>query len=395
MAAGTRADVRALAVGETLAWAGLFYSFPALLPHWERALGWSKTTLSGAFTLALVAAALSAPVAGRLIDRGHGRVLLAGSSLGGAVALIALAAVDAVWQFYALWAAIGVAMSGALYEPCFAFLTHRLGTGARRAITTVTLVAGFAGTVSFPSAHLLAERFGWRGAVVGLGAAVVLVGAPLLWFGGDIGDRGGDVQRERSVRSDAVLRRVLATPAFWLLAGSFSLIALTHGILLTHLLPLLGERGVTAGTAVLVASLIGPMQVVGRLVMIAFERRVSIDAVGMASYLCMLIGVGALYGVASLPLLAFLFVLVHGAGYGVTSITRPVVTAERLGRDGFGAISGAQATVFMGASALAPTVAALLWEGGGYDRVLIAGGLFTVLGLAGFALATRGAATTG
>ena len=74
MAAGdTRPDVRLLALGETLVWAGLFYSFPALLPHWERDLGWSKTTLSGAFTLALVASAAAAPFAGRLVDRGRGR----------------------------------------------------------------------------------------------------------------------------------------------------------------------------------------------------------------------------------------------------------------------------------------------------------------------------------
>ena len=34
------------------------------------------------------------------------------------------------------------------------------------------------------------------------------------------------------------------------------------------------------------------------------------------------------------------FVILHGAGYGVTSITHPVVTAEYLGHQGFGTISG-------------------------------------------------------
>src|SRR3546814_3029874 len=66
----------ALAFAETLVWAGVFYIFPALIAHWEADLGWSKTTVSGAFTAALVTSALCAPLAGRMIDAGHGRRLL-------------------------------------------------------------------------------------------------------------------------------------------------------------------------------------------------------------------------------------------------------------------------------------------------------------------------------
>ncbi len=51
-----------LAVAETIVWAALYYSFPALLPEWEAELGWSKTELSTAFTLALVGSARLAPV---------------------------------------------------------------------------------------------------------------------------------------------------------------------------------------------------------------------------------------------------------------------------------------------------------------------------------------------
>ena len=49
--------VLALAIAETIVWAGVFYIFPALLAHWEADLGWSKTTLSGAFTASLITSA--------------------------------------------------------------------------------------------------------------------------------------------------------------------------------------------------------------------------------------------------------------------------------------------------------------------------------------------------
>src|SRR3546814_13706767 len=74
-------------------------------------------------------------------------------------------------------------MALCLYEPCFAFLTRTRGGDARRAITRITLIAGLAGTVSFPTANLLAELFGWRAATSGFAAAILLLAVPLFAYG--------------------------------------------------------------------------------------------------------------------------------------------------------------------------------------------------------------------
>ena len=130
-----------LAVAQTLLWAGFYYLFPALLGAWEQDLGWSKAELAGALTSSMLLAAVLAPLAGRQIDRGRGRALFAGAALTGAVLLATLSQVTELWQFYAVWIGLGIAMAGALYEPCFAILTRYMGTDARQAITLVTLVA--------------------------------------------------------------------------------------------------------------------------------------------------------------------------------------------------------------------------------------------------------------
>ena len=85
----------------------------------------------------------------------------------------------------------------------------------------------------------------------------------------------------------------------------------------------------------------------------------------------------------------FIGVIVFGAGYGVLSITRPLVTADFLGRRGFGAISGALASPFIAGTALAPFVAALLWRAGGYDLTLAVGGAFAIAGAIFLWLAER------
>jgi MFS family permease len=387
-----RRDVMPLALAQTIIWAAMYYSFPALLPEWERDLGWSKTELSGAFTAALVVTAALAPMAGRLIDRGAARLVHPGGALAGAGLLALLSQVTELWQFYAVWLAMGVAMSVSLYEACFAIITVTIGGRARTAITTVTLVAGFAGTVSFPSAHYLAGLFGWRGAILGFAAAVALLVVPMMLLGLRLLE-GHRVAEEAVAEAEAgdVAGRAAVTrrPAFWCLGFAFGTIGLVHGLILAHLLPILADRGIGEAAAVLAASMIGPMQVLGRVVMLATERRTSTFGVALACYLGMGLGCAALLVAGLSPWLVVVFVVLHGAGYGTASIVRPVLTAEVLGRRRFGAIAGMLAIPFMGGFAIGPTVAALVWEAGGYDMVVGMAVAAVLAGLGAVFLAAR------
>ncbi len=124
-----------LAIAQLLIWACIYYSFPALLLHWEQSLGWSRANLTAAITLAVFISACFSPVYGRLIDSGRGAVMMAGASLLGGACMILLALVEQLWQFYLLWGIIGMCMAGSMYEPCFALITRARGADARRAIT--------------------------------------------------------------------------------------------------------------------------------------------------------------------------------------------------------------------------------------------------------------------
>lgn len=372
MAGSLRRDVVPLALAQTIVWAAMYYAFPALLPEWERDLGWSKTEISGAFTAALVVTAVLAPMAGRLIDRGAARLIHPGGAALGALMLAGLSQVTELWQFYAVWIGIGLAMSVCLYEACFAIITVTVGSQARVAITMVTLFAGFAGTVSFPSAHYLTGLFGWRGAVLVFAGAVAVLVIPLMLVGLRRLERHRAVEEAVEEAQDDAAGRAAVTrrPAFWLLGFAFGTIGLVHGSVLSHLLPILADRGIGAATAVLAAAMIGPMQVLGRVVMVATERRVNTFGVAMACYLGMAVGCAALLLAGVAPWLVVVFVVLHGAAYGTASIVRPVLTAEVLGRRRFGVISGMLAIPFMGGFAIGPTAAALLWEAGGYDLVV-------------------------
>jgi len=360
-----------LAVAETVVWAAMFYSFPALLPAWEADLGWSKTELSGALTSALVISALLAPINGRLIDHGYGRHAFVGGAVLGATMLALLSQVTEPWQFYCVWIGIGIAMSSTLYEACFAMLTHSIGPGARRAITLVTLVAGFAGTVSFPSAHMLTEMIGWRGTVMVFAGAIMVIAVPLIWSACRFAEEQAETHALAASPSARQALSVFRSPAFWLLAIAFAAFSLDHVMMISHILPILADRGLHSETAVLAASMIGPMQVAGRLAMMAAERHVSMRLISIGSFVAIGLSAIALLGASAVPGLIIAFVIFQGAGAGVESIIKPVVTAELLGRRNFGVVSGMLAVAVVGGTAVAPTVSALVWEAGGYNLVIM------------------------
>lgn len=371
-----------LAVGETLVWACYVYVFPALLLTWEQDLGWSRTQLTLAFSVALIVSALAAPFVGRAIDKGLGQKVFSGSAAMGGICLLLLSQVSQLWQFYAIWLVIGVAMAGSLYEPCFALLTRCAGSSARAAITRISLVAGFAGTVSFPCVYFLSDRVGWQGTTAIFGLVVLLLAVPLLWFASGALEqhRQPELNKDSPVGHTSTLG-VLKSPIFLLLATGFTLAGINHNAILSHLLPIMEWKGLTPATGVIIASMIGPMQVLGRLAMMAVENRASMLAIGYCCFLGLILASLSLLGATSQTLfLIGAFVVLQGAGHGVTSIARPVITAQLLGVRNFGTVSGMMALPFGLGFAAAPFLSAFVWQIGTYELVL----QFTAL-LAGLA----------
>lgn len=379
---GQAAAVWLLALGQTLTYAGVYYAFPALLPDLQAATGWSVAELAFGPTLGFLVMAALTPFTGRWVDRGWGGEMLTFAPILAAlgVAGLGLAGSPLIWG--AIWAVLGAAQACCLYESCFAFLTRRLGGEARGAITKVTLVAGFAGTLAFPLGGFLGRVLGGQGALIAF-AGLMLLAVPINAYAVRSlrrMERAGGAAVEAA---PGALRDAMRRPAFWAIAVVFGMIWLNHGILLTYVLLLFADRGAGAGMAVLAAACIGPAQVLGRLVLLFQGARIG----NARATLWSLIGV-VLAGVALLtagwwPLLIFVFAALQGAGAGLLSILRPMLIADILGRRGFGAISGAVAVAPILASAAAPSVGAGLLHFGGPGLVY---GFCLAMGLSGMAI---------
>ena len=342
-----------LGVTQIVSWGALIYAIAVLGSPMAEELGVSRTVIFGAFSASLVVSGLCGPRAGGLIDRHGGRSVMAIGSLGAALSLALLALAPGVASFFAAWLLAGVARATTLYEAAFATLSQHTAKAFRNSVTAITLLGGLAGTVFFPLSLFGLEHLGWRGTLLTYAAAELLLCLPLhLWC---IPRGAGHRATEAPDGSVPAAASPAPRPpaSFAALSTSFALSAFITSAISVHVVDLLQARGLTLGSAVFVASLIGPMQVAGRLVELAFGRRFPAVTIGAATLVLLvfsLLGLALAGGIA----VALAFALSYGCANGVQTIVRGTVPAELFGREGYGHTVGRLAAPSFIARAVAP-----------------------------------------
>jgi predicted MFS family arabinose efflux permease len=295
---------------------------------------------------------------GRLIDARGGRVVLAGGSALGAVALALLALAQGTVSLMAGFALAGLAMAGCLYDPAFATLHRISGSAYRKAVTVLTLFGGFASTVFWPLSQFLLDAAGWRTALGVFAALNLVVCLPvhllMLPRGQLAAGHADSVQPEAAepVRHPAV---------FAWLATALALAAFLASALSAHVIGLLTSSGLSARDAVLASSLVGAMQVAGRVVEFTFSRHVRSLTVGTLAFGLLALAVALLTQVHGVWIAAMAFAALYGWSNGVMTIVRGTVPGELLGNTGFGALLGRLARPQFIARAIAPLALTLVF----------------------------------
>ena len=373
-----------LAFGQTLVWACLYYIFPAMLLRWENALKWSKVDLTLGITLALLTSAVFSPVAGKIIDKDKGTLLLFISAIIGGSSLLLLSSITTILQFYIIWLFIGFSIAGWLYEPCFALITKYRGQRARQDIIVITLIAGFASTICFPVTHIIANMYDWRTTVAIFGFVVIFAAAPLLLIGSTIiKSQQLNTKTKNDTQYNTKNSSFLKNPTIYYLAICFSLLALVHGTVINHLLSILTERGYTTNISILAASCIGVMQVFGRLILLFSDRYLSNQNFNKIALLGMVTSIVFLLVSGSSNYMLFLFIILFGSTYGMISILRPTITKELLGYKNFGLKSGYLGGAYLIGTATAPYFGSLVWKYYGYQNLIL---ILTILSIISWAV---------
>jgi len=343
--------VLALSATTTVGYGVLFYAYGVLLLPMERDLGWSRSVLTGAFSLALLVNALLTVPVGRWLDRHPPRSLLTAGAALACVLAVAWSQVHHPAVLFAVWVGLGACMALLFYEPAFTIITKRLrGTPRHRAVTHVTLVAGLASTIFGPLTAVLEDALGWRGAVGVLAALLGVVTVPLFWLALRQPTDAPEVVLDHD---DTLPRDAMATPQFWMLTAAYLLSAFATYAIGVHLVAYLRGEGWRSGHAAVALGSVGLLQVVGRSGFARLaERR---DAGALGTWVLGSKGLGIAALIVSPTLVGVgVFLVLYGAANGLQTLTRATVIADLYGTTHYGAISAVVSSVSAIAGSTAP-----------------------------------------
>lgn len=318
----------ALGTTQTLAWASSYYLPAILADPIARDLGISSNWFFAAFSASLVISGLLGPRVGRQIDLVGGRGVLAASNLIFALGLTLLGSSTSVSLMATAWLVLGIGMGLGLYDAAFGALGRIYGDNARRAITGITLLAGFASTVGWPLSAWGLEAIGWRWTCYGWAAAHILIGLPLnLIF-------LPRTERQAKTVSMSVKPHIPIDRTMILLSIAFAAAWTVTSAMAAHLPRILESVGASTAQAVFAGAMIGPAQVAARMLEASLLSRFHPLLSTRLACLTHPLGVGviAIFGGGA----AAVFALLHGAGNGILTIARGTLPLAIFGPQNYG-----------------------------------------------------------
>jgi MFS family permease len=337
-------------------WQGFQILFLPIL----REFGWSRTAISGAFTLRQVETGILAPLLGFMVDRVGPRRIIIVSGVVVGVGLMAVSQTSSLWTFYLFFMVASLGASGTSHSITWPVAISHWFVRRRGLALGLGTSGPFLAGVLLPFATLMTQEIGWRWTVffMGLGVWLVVVPAGMLVrnspqpYGlapdGDPTDDPESHGRQASAgrtptddRDNFTLREALGGRTFWLLSVVFAALFFGLSGFQVHQIPYFEDLGLSATQASFTVTVVLLLSGVGRMgagaLTDVFDIRWVLAAVvllHMASWLYLLtMDVSSV--TRMLP-----FTIVYGVAFGAMVSLRPVILSKLFGNRALGSLSG-------------------------------------------------------
>lgn len=273
VAVSATADMMAFGAGSA--------SFSVFLQPMSAALGWSRTTLTGAATLQSIANLVVSPVVGPLVDRHGPRMIMVVGAVVAAIAFLLMGNITEPWQFYILFTA-GTALGLHEVGPFVSNTTvSKWFVRKRGRALAITVLGNDVGTILIaPLTAYLIQTLDWQTTwgILGVFIAVIVIPPTLLFMrrtpedmgllpDGEVVEPTADGQPARSRTADEprwTVREALHVRTTWLLVIASNLTSMGIGATITHQVAFFTDVGLTLQAASFVFALNRVAAMVGK-----------------------------------------------------------------------------------------------------------------------------------
>ena len=370
-----RVPVHSLGISQIISFGLLFYAFAQLKTPLAQSTGVNETMILAAVSGALVIQGVLALVIGQWIDRFGGLYIMQGGFLIGAIGLGLLSFYLSFVWICACLVLIGVSYAMCTYEVAFGSAVQLDEPKARRNISIITFYGGIASTVTWMSVAPMLEFLGLQMTCLCL-AGLMLFGAWRFWvlsqrYQQEVPQISKTLEPFRWSILTQSEKRVLVT------MGSISTLGfLTFTATSMFWINLFSEKFADPALAVVLASLYGPFQVVGRLIEMKFGHRFDARLSGIVATMLMPLALTMIHSDA--VEIAVLAMILFGMGQGVLTVTYGFVTNLYFRASVYGRAKGMMIAPRAVIAAMGPSLGGVLYAQGADQFLYVMAGLMLV-----------------
>lgn len=347
---------------------------------------WTREASALAFSINLIVYALSAPLAGKLVDRFGVRRLV---SIGAVILGLTLIAYSRIQTIHGLYFAVAAAAIGGAATGFVPHITLVANWFSRRRGLAMGIVnAGILSNMLLaPAVQYLISSLGWRAAILMLAGCAVFILAPLaaiflrtrpedkgLHVDGladelSVPDKEGEMSplnEKEAAFSNLSFLEALGTYRFWCLALMFLFMGFYLYTLLVHQVAYLTDAGYTRAFAALVVSIFGILAVAGSLCTFISDRLGREITLTGSSALSIIALVALTFAQDPTQVwVVFIYAATYGCAYGISSSLLGTVAADLFRGKNFGAIFGTVISGFILGGAVGPWLAGRIFDKAG------------------------------
>jgi len=384
----------------------LFHAFSAYILPLQAEFGWSRASLSGAYSMARAESGILGPLQGWLIDRyGPRASMLVGNLLFG-LGFILFSRMDSLLTFYLSFALIALGSSLGGFMPTAATVTNWF---IRRRATALgrTLVGMGVGGLFVPAIAWSLSTYGWRATSFTSGLLVLAIPLPISLLmrhkpeqygylpDGDLpederDEDSGKSRPRRPTEPGFTARQALRTPTFWFLSVGHGAALLVVGAVLVHQIPhMVRQIGLSQETAAAFVALLVTVNITAQLLGGYLGDRIDKR---LTMFVCMWMHAIALviFAFATTRLEAAVFAVLHGIAWGTRGLLINAIRADYFGRAAYASITGFNSLIVMIGMTCGPLFSGFLYDlAGDYQFAFLVLAALSALGSAAIFLARK------
>ncbi len=368
--------VLACAAGVGVGLTGLpFYTFGVFMTPLAEAFGWGRSAIAAGMMFLNAGMVLTGPLIGLLMDRFGVRIVALPSLVGLALGFYLLSHSSGdITHFYLAWFLVALLGCGTTPLTWTRAINERFDSARGLALGLTLLGTGLASIFGPTLIQALIDDGGWQAGYQGMAVFTVVIVLPLAFLGLSRGNKTTDKTTVAAGNAAGLsFRQALSTSRFWLIAAGIFLAIFGQSSSTVHLVPLLRDRGIDAGTAAGIASLLGVSVVVGRITVGYLLDRLPAPLVARSFLLMPAIALALLLwrsDMLSVQLAAILLGLAAGAEVDLLAY----MVSRYFGLKNYGLIYGFFLSVFGVGAGLGPILAGIAYDSAGnYAGALITG----------------------